>query len=189
MVCDTMKSSAKNDKNFIQTVLESGAKRLGIDAITLYPYDATIDKVGIPFTYGLHNPDAVRGSIPETTVVVRAFRLGQAHFAPDAPDDELMESGQFVEREDIRSSASFPLRVENRRTGILFVNYRKPHDFDERECITLECFASEVAIALENVKLSRESEAIRSLHDMAQDALAIYGRISGRLARLWRAQS
>ena len=168
-----MKSNAKNDKNFIQTILESGAKRLGIDAITLYPYDATIDKVSIPFTYGLYNPDAARGPMKEKGITIRAFRLKQAHFAPDAPDDRLMGSGLFVEREKICSSASFPLQVENRNAGLLFVNYRTPHDFDDRERITLECFANEVAIALENAKLSRESEAIRSLHDMAQDALDI----------------
>ena len=168
-----MKSNTQNDKNFIQTILESRAKRLGIDAITLYPYDDTIDQLGIPFTYGLYEPDKVRGPMKETGITMRAFRLGLAYFAPNAPDDELMASEPFVERENIRSSASFPLQVENRKVGILFVNYRTTHDFDERERITLECFASEVAIALENAKLSRESEAIRNLHDMAQDALAI----------------
>lgn len=169
-----MKSNTQNGQNFIQTILESGAKRLGIDAITLYPYDETINQFGIPFTYGLYRPDDVRGPMKQTGVAMRAFGLRQPHFAPNAPEDDLMACGKFVEREKICSSASFPLQVENRRVGILFVNYRRsPHDFDARECIALECFANEVAIALENAKLSRESEAIRSLHDMAQDALAI----------------
>ncbi|MBI1927897.1 GAF domain-containing protein [Candidatus Poribacteria bacterium] len=162
-----------NAKNFLETFLESKAKELRIDAITLYPYDETMDQFGIPFTYGLREPEAVRGPMTESGVAIKVRRLEQAHFAPNAPADAIMASGEFVKREGIRSSASFPLWIEERKVGILFVNYRTRHYFEDHEKLTLAAFANEVALVLEKDSLLRESEAMRSLHDMAQDALAI----------------
>jgi GAF domain-containing protein len=69
--------------------------------------------------------------------------------------------GRFVNREKITSSAQLPLRDQtDTLVGLLFVNYRRPHWFDEGEKKAMGSFALAAAIAIQN---RRQKEHIAEL--------------------------
>ena len=68
---------------------------------------------------------------------------------------------RFIDREAISSSAQLPLRNQDGTpVGLLFINYRLPHEFDEREKKAIGSFALAAAIAIQN---RRQKERIGKL--------------------------
>ena len=63
----------------------------------------------------------------------------------------------------IRSSAGVPMKIDNRKVGVLFVNYRTPHHFDNSEVNALQIFANEAAVAINDTKLYGQLQK-RSAH-------------------------
>ena len=136
----------------LQTIVEEAKKAMNIDAICLYLYNQNTEEFQFPITVGLRRGDKMKGPVTEKSVVGRVFASGKPHFASLSRQDELF-SGPFVEREEIVSSAGFPLFVGKRPVGMLFLNYRTRHDFDFHEQRKLEILANQTAIALENAIL------------------------------------
>ena len=134
---------------------------LGCDVATVYSYD---DESGVfphPAVVAgeLRVPQKMRGHGPLSRNKV--FRLllerPDPHLADNAPKDEIMSAGGFVKREKIRSSAGIRLSVGGRPVGLLFVNFRKRHQFSESEKNAIRIFANQAAIAIENARLYEET--------------------------------
>lgn len=60
-----------------------------------------------------------------------------------------------------RSFQGVALRVGDERLGVLYINYRRPHAFDEDERQTLEAFATQAALALKQARLFAQLEQAR----------------------------
>ncbi|HLG14919.1 MAG TPA: GAF domain-containing protein [Blastocatellia bacterium] len=59
----------------------------------------------------------------------------------------------FVVRERIKSSAAIPLRAGDETLGVMFVNYRRCHEFPDEEKNTIAVLASAACIAIKNKRL------------------------------------
>jgi signal transduction histidine kinase len=62
----------------------------------------------------------------------------------------------FVIREGIRSSAGILLKVGKEIVGVLFINYRRPHNFSQEERFIIDTLASAAAVAVKNRRLLEE---------------------------------
>ena len=151
----------------LQMIVDSAVTKLGADVATLYLYDPIRDEFPSPVTAGqIYHPEEM---IPPTkdSVVYRMLRQEGLYLAHDAEHDEVMARG-FTQREKIKSSAGFSLRVGGEPVGAMFVNYRRPHRFTEGEKNIFTLFAQSAAIAIQNAQLYQKvSERLETASAMA----------------------
>lgn len=164
----------KSFTEFGQELANGLMQVLGCDCITLYTYDDSRQQLsGVPIAAGLRFPNGVSrlGRVEEDSVVWRIFEFekGEAHFAPDAAHDPVMRR-EFVPREGVVSSAGLPLIAGDRKVGILFLNYRRPHQFPPDEQAFIVAFCNQIAVALHNAQLYNEASRRLQYLEMVQAA-------------------
>jgi signal transduction histidine kinase len=154
----------------LQQIARIAFDELRADLLTLYRWDAAEqDFITPPIRLGVFRyPDAMQTQIHRGDVVDKVFHEWGSRFFTDARrDPELRSLGRvpprdgqlgrerFPIREGIASSAILRLQVGMKRVGVLCVNWRVSHSFDEAEQAVLEIFANHVALAIENDRLMR----------------------------------
>lgn len=154
----------------LDAIVRGTQEVLGCDAVTLYTYDEERDEFGFPpAMMGIMYPAEVvkLDHVSEQSVVRKMLALEQIHEAENAPSDSLM-TGSFTLREQIKSAVGIPLRVGDRKVGVMFVNYRTSHSFTADEIINIELFANQAAVAIRNAQLLNEiknrAEALEGLY-------------------------
>ena len=103
---------------------------------------------GGPATLGVGE----RWGIDDTTVGGRAFLRGTRQYAADVAKDASLPQGGAQTR------LAIPLMREGVVTGVLFTAHPRPNAFDEDDIQLLEVFADQAAIAIDNVRLYRETK-------------------------------
>jgi GAF domain-containing protein/two-component sensor histidine kinase len=163
-------TTATSSKGVLQEIVKSAFGALGADVVTIIPYDQRRNEFQLPpLIHGsLLNPEYKRIAIRPNDVAYIMIREKRSIFATDAQANETFaRSGRhkyegqsdqpFVFREKIKSTAGLLLQVGNESVGVMFINYRSPHTFFEREKGVLRIYANYAAIAIKNV---REKEAL-----------------------------
>ena len=169
----------------LQSTLNSVAKgtqdALYCDAVTVYTYDQVKDEFGFPpAMVGVRDTGEVLkfGLVARKSVIRRILALDKARVAENAPSDPLMR-GAFVRREKIKSSVGIPLKVGDRKVGVMFVNYRFRHSFTADELTNINLFAHQAAVAICNAQLyeetTRRANALEALYAAGQ---AVTGTLS-----------
>lgn len=167
----------------LQSTLNSiviGTKEaLGCDAVTLYTYDQERDMFGFPpamigitdVAKLLEIKSVAKGSTP-----YKVLKQDDIYVASDSRSDSLMGS-PFSLREDVKSTIGVPLVAKNQKVGVLFINYRTHHNFDDEELLNVRLFSRQAAIAIRNAKLLGDIK-----HRNAQ--LKVISRISKSISTL-----
>jgi PAS domain S-box-containing protein len=150
----------------LQKIADGTCKAMDCDVVTLYTYDES--KGGLlldPTIAGdLYFPEApyALGYVSRDSVVWKVFEQGKFVYTDDTFRDSTLNNPRarrvggidsFVVREKVRASAAVPLKIHNQRVGVLFVNYRSLHHFDNMEINALQIFANEAAVAINDTKL------------------------------------
>ena len=103
---------------------------------------------------------------------------GQSLLVLDLAEAKGLPAVQFGSPEPVRSLLAVPLKVGARFIGVLSTQSYRPQAFKEDDLATLELLASQVAVALENIRLIKEleeSEArFRRLAENAPDVIFRY---------------
>lgn len=106
----------------------------------------------------LQAQEVYRPSDPEAPRV-SLLRHGSPVYAQNARENEMFSNAQgtnrkgapnFVVRENIVSAAGIPIRAGSEMVGVMFINYRTPHRFTERDRVAIESLSSSAAIAISN---------------------------------------
>ena len=96
------------------------------------------------------------------------------HLAEEHADQDRLLAGGFVHAEGIKAAIGVQLRVGERKVGVMFVNFRSPHRFTSDEIATIQLFADQAAVAIENARLyKREEYRAREAEAMVQVGQAI----------------
>lgn len=145
--------------DLLKNIVATSMAALGdADAVVLYLYDPDRDTFHIPPTVqGVLKTALVNRPLAPDTAVHRVLQLDGPHFAEAAADDDIM-GGDFVNREQIVSSAGMPLKVHDRTIGVMFFNYRQTHRFDEEERHIIRVFARRAALAIDNNRRYRREQ-------------------------------
>lgn len=105
------------------------------------------------------------------SVMERIHGINEYHKADDTLNDPRMD-GEFVRREGIVSSAAIPIFSDYGKIGVLFVNYRRPHHFDDTDQKNMEFLAHQAAVAIRNLRefntLKRQETSLRALYETEQ---------------------
>jgi GAF domain-containing protein len=138
-------------------------KSMICDTVTLYVLDSKKGQLKFPPELAGVKNKAVALKVLENereSVIKRVDAIDRYHAAEDTQNDDLLK-GEFVRNEGIRSSAGIPIIAQGKKIGVLFVNYRRPHRFDEDDEKNMEFLAHEAAVAIRNVQLVDEMETKR----------------------------
>jgi signal transduction histidine kinase/putative methionine-R-sulfoxide reductase with GAF domain len=155
----------------LNEIVKSALEILKIDVITIYQYDQTRGKFIVPpLMKGLVEAQSMQTDVFEGEAPwVLVHELKHHYYAPNAPNNSTMNPERpegkgpgFVTREKIKSSAGLLLKVRDEVVGVMFVNYRYPHLFLDREKQIIETFASSAAIAIQD---ARQWENLKNTQD------------------------
>lgn len=146
-------------------VVASTMETLQCDAVTLFIYDEETGRI-LPLTtmtgvwdmkLATHCEDAPRDSI-----VYKMLSRDEPYCVPRVADDALFREQHFVKREAIESVCAIPLKINEHRVGVMFINYRSPHRFTKEDLYSLEIFAHQAAIAIRNgLRYEEQNEKLR----------------------------
>ncbi len=123
---------------------------LAADVVTIYEYIQTEKKFLLPpeIAGRLKSEQKRHAEIDEETVLFKLIEYGYYPLYP--MPESIFQDYSFAKREKIKSAVGILLRVEEEIVGIMFINYRRFHDFTSDEKQIIETLASSAAIAIKN---------------------------------------
>ena len=147
----------------------------GCDAVVLRAYDEATKQLAFPPTIdGVNDPRSIMRNkhVKKNSVVLKMLELKDIYIAERVDEDDLLRNTRFARQERIKSCVVIPLRVGERRVGVMFVNYRSMHRFTTEELNSIRLFADQAAVAISNAQAlersSRRAEALSALHEASQ---------------------
>ncbi len=172
----------------LRQIVQTAGTILGADLVVLFEYDEANNHVNVPpVTWGtLFNSRALEASSYQSpypgSAIFEMLQRPAPFYASDAIQDwpnligprNLSASGNFIKREHIRSSAGVRLTAGDSRVGVLFVNYRRPHEFQDDDKKIIELLSIQAAVAIQNARLlERERRLHLQADTLRQVSLAI----------------
>lgn len=155
----------------LHKAVERTAELIGADIVTIHIYDPPTGRVHAAAGYGLWDEETFQQhELGRGKVALLVANKGEPVVAEDVSASEL--KGSFSAREGVKSAAGFPLKVGADFIGVLFVNYRKRHKFEQEEVETLVSFGSLVAVAIGNANLIEQERQRADAMDLLQKVSA-----------------
>jgi len=110
--------------------------------------------------------------VSPTSLVYKSLSQDGLEPIDDVQNHPDFRGKRFVQVERVRSCLVVPLGVAQKRVGVVFVNYRRAHRFEEDEVNDITLFANQAAITIRNTRLFDEREKMR-------------GVVAGQMALAW----
>jgi len=170
----------------LNTIVQRVRQTLQCDAVAIYSYDQTKDKLGPRAIDLVDARTADSASPPEepgpASAVWSILKLEgpeRYRLTEDYAADHPLFGGEFTRSEDIRAVLGIQLRIGGQRIGTMFVNYRSPHRFSRDEIAMVKLFADQAAVAIRNAQLyeetARRANTLQALNKAGQ---AVTGSLS-----------
>jgi signal transduction histidine kinase len=170
---------------------------LNADLVTLYQYETgskefLVEGTG-PTIAGKVNYEApMKTRIYPDDVAWKIVDQGKSRFFTYAEEEEFLtgfvperegqeERPRFAAREKIKSVAALVLHSGEEIVGVMFVNYRQPHEFTDNEKRILETFVNYAAIAIQNARLIQAVRRVRE-QQIATEQLTVLNSIAPTFA-------
>lgn len=138
------------------SVAKGTQEAIGCDAVVLFEYDQITGKLEHPpVMAGVNYPDRARqyAKVVPGSIVYEILRREKTYVVEKISEDALFRNKRFALDENIQSCIAIPLKVEQQKVGIMFVNYRSVHRFTNDERKNIELFANQAAVAIRNARL------------------------------------
>ncbi|PKO12457.1 MAG: hypothetical protein CVU39_23975 [Chloroflexi bacterium HGW-Chloroflexi-10] len=139
----------------LESIVVGTKKAIDCDIVTLFSYNHEQDQFEFPPKMaGVTDKDHIikAGNINRDAVPYKLIKLEDYYKTEDTINDKIM-GGPFAKREGIKSSAGFPLVVMKQRVGVMCVNYKHIHHFNDDELESIRIFAHQAGIAIYNAQL------------------------------------
>lgn len=167
------------EENLIHRIACNALNMLAADVVTIYPYHETEKRFSTPpeIAGRLVVGEKMITEIRENDAPEQIVKEGENHYCRNSVKDRIMNNPNrlkmdipgFVNRERIESSAGILLRVGEKTLGIMFINYRRFHDFPDEEKKAIETLASAAAISMKNRRLFEQvNSAIDFAHKVSE---------------------
>ncbi len=156
----------------LSSITQGTQETLGCDAVTLFVYDQTTDRLNHPpVMVGVRYPDRVmcyQEVVPDS-IAYAMLRRDESYIVERVSEDAVFRDRRFALDEGIMSCVAIPLKVMGQKVGVMFVNYRTRHRFTADELSNIELFANQAAVAIHNAQLHDETrkraEALEGLYE------------------------
>lgn len=165
----------------LRSITEWARDVVGCDAVVLYEYDQTKNRLTCPPTYvGLPYQLAEwpYPDVPPNSIAYKMLKQDELYIARRVDEDVLFKSSPFARKEAIKSCVAAPLRASGENVGVMFINYFSHHDFTNDELINIQVFANQAAVAIKNAQqyeaIERSGGYLRALHESAKAITASF---------------
>jgi GAF domain-containing protein/CheY-like chemotaxis protein len=160
-----------NLKSTFESIVQGTMDTLGCQVVTLYTYDQEREKFDFPPTMaGVRNPEKVTelNYVARDSMPYKVIQMDHPCVKPDALQGPLV--GQFTRREEIKSWVGVPLISAGKKVGVMFINFRQPHNFSEDDLSNIDLFSNLAAIA---ISYAQQYEKLQSNQREAASRLSL----------------
>ncbi len=162
-------------RDSLDSIVQGTQDALGSDAVTLYTYDQDREKLGYPPAMtGVRYPKRVIrfSKVPKESIVFEILQRSEPAIVENTSSDPLFQHRRFVQDEGIKSCVAIPLKIGDRRVGVMFINYRWSHRFTADELTNIILFANQAAVAIRNTQLftelKQQTNTLTALYEAGQ---------------------
>jgi len=165
----------------LKKIARNALLTLDADNVAVYQYHADRNEFNSPPVMDGHfeDPDAMNTDLSPEDSPFEFVKRGRSQFIPDVYQHKepalVSPSSQgrrrFVEREGVKSCAALVLRSAEAGgvVGLLFVNFRRHHEFSGEEKRAMDALATSAAQAIRNARLHKSDinaqlEAMHEVH-------------------------
>jgi GAF domain-containing protein len=148
-------SQISQDEDLLHEISWNMLNILAADVVTIYEYIKTEHQFLTPPSISgrLKNKQDMDTKIFSSNVPFSLIETGENIYAEEVSDESIFREARFTERENIKSVAGILLKVKEEIVGVMFINYRRSHNFSEKERQLIEILAASGAIAIKNQRL------------------------------------
>lgn len=140
--------------NLLSTLVQETVKALGVKGCSIRLLDLSGQKLEVKAVYGLSKEYLDKGPVDvEHSRVDKEVLEGKVVYIEDATKDPRFQYPEEAKREGIVSVLSVPLKVADRKIGVVRIYTSKPHRFSQEEIDFVNSVAAQAAIALQNAAL------------------------------------
>jgi signal transduction histidine kinase len=145
-------SQISQDGDLLHEISWNTLNILAADVVTIYEYIETENQFLTPPSISgkLKNKQEMDTKIFSSDVPFLLIEGGKNIYSEKILDELIFREAQFTEREHIKSVAGILLKVKEEIVGVMFINYRRSHNFSEKERQIIEILAASGAIAVKN---------------------------------------
>ncbi len=150
------------------------------DAVSLFEHNPkTGHLLHSPTLAGVRDEAAAKSGAEKKDhhLVYRMLNEHKPYIVKSVAADPTFRGNRFARDENVHSLVVFPLKAEEQRVGVLFVNYRRAHQFTDEEVQTLQLFADQAAMALYKQQLyedhARDLKMKQALGKLSEELLGV----------------
>ncbi|MCB9156857.1 MAG: GAF domain-containing protein [Caldilineaceae bacterium] len=147
-----------------------------ISMLTLWHRDLETQRMVLGQHFGVYDVMALQKDEPKQNGIVnQVMKREEPLWAEDLQNVPLLRKAEVIKREELSSTAAFPLHIQGEAIGALFLSYRKAHVFTEAEQNFLKILARFVAIGVNDALLFNNAETQRKRNKASTDIAAAIG--------------
>lgn len=146
-----------------------------VECVTLWHRRPGADKLIVGPFRGVNKPEHQAGEETESSLVRAIMARTDSVWASDVKEHPLFIGHDFINAENIVSTAAFPLWDGKESVGSLFFNYRKYHAFTDEERSAFPIFAAIAAATIQDAQLIETAERARERLEIAASVSAAVG--------------
>jgi signal transduction histidine kinase len=149
-------------REVLHRVVEATTDILHADVVYLVPYDPQIAEpiIDDAVSFGAATDFRHEEIFNIHSLTARALQEPDGLIVVEDLSFQKDLIGRFAEQEDIHSVAVCRLDLRKKIVGMLYVNYRTHHWFNDQEVNTLRMLAGQAAVAINNAQLLLQNEAL-----------------------------
>lgn len=155
--------------SLLSTLVQETVKALGVKGCSIRLLDPSGQKLEIKAVYGLSKEYIDKGPVDvEHSRVDKEVLDGKVVYIEDATKDPRFQYPEEAKREGIVSVLSVPLKVADRKIGVVRIYTSEPRRFTQDEIDFVNSIAAQAAIAIQNAALY---ENLRKQYKDVEDIL------------------
>jgi PAS domain S-box-containing protein len=184
----------EDKENVLESIAREIREALDCSVVVLYKYDQDTGELVLPPAMDgfLHPSDGAA----DYSLVLTMLEQRTPCIVPDVTLDERFWSRPFARAQAIKSCVAIPLKADDRKVGVMFINYRSLRRFTADEVAIMEMLANQSAVAIRNNQLFEEratklaqQEVVAGLSRELLGAKTVQEAMNGAVERAARALS
>jgi GAF domain-containing protein len=162
----------------VEAILSTARQTLHCDITTLYAFDAEANRFVMAHGSGcksvnLRPPEKVRPDSPLWRII--QLKSPPFHLIASVVREDEPLYGNFTRKENIASSYALQLRFNDQPCGVLFVNFKTPHQITQEEVNQAQLYANVAASAIQTSllrqKVAQKTQTLDAVRN-ASEAIA-----------------
>lgn len=168
----------------LQSIAEETQRALDCDIVMLFEYEmASKTLAHPPAMVGLNEEGkrkAMRGGVVErNSIVYWILEKDSPYIVENVEHDEMFKHKRFAKEERIKSCVGIPIRMQEKKLGVMFINYKTPRHFTPDELSVMGLFSNQAAVAIQNAQLfEARNLSLRQQGEMLKFSEELLGVVS-----------